>query len=375
MFTFYNINKNEKTKIFLNKLIDKKSSKKLKENYINNFTCFSNNPSHLSSINIKNKLNKNKDSITLKTNQSISTISSLINKNNHNEYKNFYTYNYRNKINDLNISTIHSNGKFKSNKKIKINLRDKIFNQSDKNIILKNKFISKKLKKNLSIQVKKKDLKDSLKDIKISSHYLGNILDNKFGVMTSTFCVNKNILLTSSHGNLNLNKNYNNSIQLESNDRNMNQKNEFKSINIQNHNNYFNAIRSPNFFPEIKTSINSEKIYNSLMSKMIAAFNSKLKEYSIYKSKEKNKSTSPNLIVENFRKNFNHFHKEKSSSNKHNFSYKVPVYERNTSFLLNNENKNKTLEEHLNKNIYRAIAIKSNRHAYNKNENKTSEYS
>jgi hypothetical protein len=380
MFTFYNINKNEKTKIFLNKLIDKKSLKRLNKDLPNNFTCFSNNPSHLSSINIKNRNNKIKESITLKTNQSISTISSMINKNNHNDYKNFYTYDYSNKINDLNISTIHSNGKFQNTKKIKINLRDKIFSQSDK-IILKNKFISKKLKKNLSIQVKEKNfLKDNLKDIKISSHYLGNILDNKFGIMTNKFSVNKNILLTSSHSSLRLKKNYNNSIQLEINDRNRNQINEFKTINIQDHNNYFNDIGTIKYFPEIKTPINSEKIYINLMNKMTEAFNSKLKEYLIYKLKEKNKSKSPNLILENFRKNFKQFKKEKSSSNKCtiNFIYKAPMYERNNSFLLNNESKNKTLGEHINKNIYRVIAIKNSR-SHNRfiniksNENKTSE--
>ena len=382
MFTFYNINKNEKTKIFLNKLIDKKSLKRLKKDLPNNFTRFSNNPSHLSSINIKNRNNKIKESITLKTNQSISTISSMINKNKDkdNEYKNFYTYNY--KINDLNMSTIHSNGKFQNTKKIKINLRDKIFSQSDKNIILKNKFISKKLKKNLSIQVKEKNiLKDKLKYIKISSHYLGNILDNKFGIMTNKFCINKNILLTSSYSNLKLNKNYNNSIQSETNDRNTNQKNEFKTINIQNRANYCNAIRIPNFFPEIKAPINSEKIYINLMKKMTEAFNSKLKEYSIYKSKEKNKSNSPNLIVENFRNSFKQLKEEKSSSNKYkiNFINKAPIYERNSSFLLNNQNKNRTLEEHINKNIYKVIAIRNNK-KYNKHtniksiENKTSEF-
>ncbi len=386
LFTFYNINKNEKTKIFLNKLIDKKSSKRLKENLPNNFTCFSNNPSYLSSINIKNK---NKESITLKTNQSISTISSMINKNNHNDYKNYYTYNYRNKINDLNMSTIHSNGKFKNTKKIKINLRDKIYSQSDKNIkniipnsIIKNKYISKKLKKNLSIQVnKEKDiLNDKLKDIKISSHYLGNILDNKFGIMTNKFSVNKNILLTCSYNNLKLKKNYNNSIQLEPNDRNANQKNEFKTINLQNHNKLFNAIETPNLFPEIKAQTNSQKIYINLMNKMTEGFNSKLKEYSIYKLKEKSKSNSPNLIVENFRKNFKQLKKEKSSNNKYkiNLISKASINERNRSFLLNNEKKNKTLEEHINKNIYRVIAIKSNKN-HNRlisllsNENKTSE--
>ena len=385
MFTFYNINKNEKTKIFLNKLFDKKSSKRLKENFPNNFTCFNNNPSYLSSINIKsknNKNNKNKESITLKSNKSISTISSMINKNNINDYNNFYTYNFRNKINDLNMSTIHSNGKFKNTKKIKINLRDKIFSQSDKNIILKNKYINKTLKKNLSIQVKEKNnLKDNLKHIKISSHYVGNILDNKFGIMTNKFSINKNLLLTSSYSSLKLKKNYNNSIQLETIDRNINhnQKNEFKTINIQN-NNYCNIIGTPNYFPEIKTPINSEKIYINLMNKMTEAFNIKLKEYSIYKLKEKNKSTCPNLIIENFKKNLNFFRKEKSNNNKCkiNFIYKAPKYERNSSFLMNNENKNKTLEEHINKNIYRVISIKSNKNHNRQlniksNENKTSE--
>ena len=116
------------------------------------------------------------------------------------------------------------------------------------------------------------------------------------------------------------------------------------------------------------------------MNKMAEAFKSKLKEYYIYKLKEKNKSNSPNLIVKKFRKNFKQFKKEKSSYNKNriNFINKAPIYERNNSFLLNNENKNKTLEEHVNKNIYRVIAIKSNkshnRHIKLKlNENKTSE--
>ena len=248
--------------------------------------------------------------------------------------------------------------------------------------LYKNKFISKKLRKNLSIQVnKEKDiLKDKLKDIKISSHYLGNILDNKFGIMTNKFLVNKNILLTSSHSSLKLKKNYNNSIQLEPNYRNTSQKNEFKSINIQNHNNYLNAIGIPNLCPEIKNIINPEKIYINLMNKMSEAFNIKLKEYYIYKLKEKNKSNSPNLIIEKFRKNFMQFKKEKSSYNRYNINFinKAPIYGRNNSFLLNNENKNKTLEEHINKNIYRVIAIKSNKSHkriinLKSNENKTSE--
>ena len=144
-FTIYNINKNEKEKILLKKLEHQRKSKELISP--NNPITLSNNRNLLKNLNPKSfdNLLENKK---IKISQSTKTITSILSNNkNYNIYNNKFIYTCENKynklLNDINISKIHSNGKFK-----RYNLREKIFNKiSEKNVILKNIYLNKELNK------------------------------------------------------------------------------------------------------------------------------------------------------------------------------------------------------------------------------------
>ena len=315
-------------------------------------------------FNVKKHNNyKTPDSTLIKINKSTNTTNSFINyKNKNNEnYKNYEI----NDINDINYATIHSNGKFNNIKQLRNNIRKRLF---EKNIILSNNFINNKLNKNLSMKFSlSKNNNSKWKGLNISSHYLGNTIDNRFGVTTNKICVNKNIILTSSHDNLKPKQNYDKtSIIIER--YTPTKKKEFKCINIPNHDSYFNGIGTTNFFPRIKNVINNENLYKKLMAQMTLVFNNKIKEYSLHKSNEKNSNASTQTNNECFRKTlknikqqklFNYDYKE-FKKNRKNFS---PIFVRNDSLFFNNEKKYKTKNEE-NKNIYKAIYIK---YGYNKN--------
>ena len=365
MFSLNNkINKKEKTKLLLNNL-KKLKNEKILSSPIHTINL-SINPYNLNNFKIKHTLSvknskkyKTPDSTLSKVNQSTNTIyTQIINK--HMNYKN---ENKCNEINDINMATIHSNGKFKNVKQhFKNNIRKKLY---EKNIILSNNFINNKLKKNLSIKLGLKDKDNSInnfrknwKGLNISSHYLGNTIDNKFGIITNKFCINKNIALTCSQDKLKLKQNYDTiSIILERN--NINKKKDFQTINIPNHNNYFNGIGTTNFFPRIENVVNNERLYQQLMNKMVAVFNNKIKEYSLHKSNEKNNNSSMAYTSDYFRKNLKRIKKQKlfiydKIEDKKNFS---PFKDKNDSFLLKKQESIKKIEE--NKNIYKIINIKN----------------
>lgn len=350
----YNSNKNDKEKILLKHLKKKPGIKKLISS-TNTINLSINRPnSKIYALSVKKSKNyKTSDSTLIKINQSINTANSF-------NYKNKNSENYKNyEINDLNIATIHSNGKFNNIKHLRNNIRKRLY---EKNIILSNNFINNKLNKILSLKLSlNSNNNNKWKGLNISSHYLGNTADNKFGVITNKFCVNKNIILTSSVNKLKLKENYDTtSIVVERNKSSKNK--EFKSINIPNHNNCFNGIVTTNFFPRIKNAINNENLYKKLMDQMTIVFNNKIKEYSLHKSNEKNVNASSQTNNDCFRKTmksikqqklFNYEYIEPKRNNK-NFS---PIFDRNDSLLYNNEKKYKTNNDE-NKNIYKAINIK-----------------
>ena len=206
IFSLYNSNIKDKSEILLKK---QPSSKKLLSSYN---TINESNSSYLKNLKINHSISIKKEKklkyqTTIKINQSTNAI------NTKKIFKlkiNNVTENCKNNnIDDINVATIHSNGKFRKNiRQKKDNIRKKIY---EKNIILSNNFIKNTLNKNLSLKLffNRKDsinnsYKYNWKCLNISSHYLGNTLDNKFGVITNKYCVNKNVILTSSHNNLNL---------------------------------------------------------------------------------------------------------------------------------------------------------------------------
>ena len=361
IFTLNRRNKSDKIKILLKNLKKLPTSTNEISSPINTINL-SANPSYLTNLNIKhtlsfknNKKYKAQDSIKGKVNHSINTIYTKINK--HINYKN-----ENNEINDINIATIHSNGKFKNVKQhFKNNIRKKLY---EKNIILSNNFINNRLKNNFSLKLGLKNKDNNLnnfrknwKGLNISSHYLGNTTDNKFGIITNKFCVNKNVVLTYSQNNLKLKQNFDTtSIIVERN--NINKRKEFKTINIPNHNNYFNGIGTTNFFPRIENVVNNEKLYQQLMDKMAIVFNNKIKEYSLHKSNEKNNNVSMAYTPNYFIKNIKNIKKQKlfayDIDNKSNFS---PLKEKNESFFLKKQENDIKNEE--NKSIYKVINIKN----------------
>lgn len=326
----------------------------------------------------KNNNHRTPDSTLIKNNLNSATNSNINYKNKNNDFHDNKYFN----LNDINATTIHSNGKFRNIKHFKKNIRKRLY---EKNIILSNNFLKSTLNKNISLKLalnkdcNRKNINNNWKGLNISSHYLGNTNDNKFGVTTNKFCVNKNIILTFAH-NLKL-KNPHNTSSLIEERNNRNKRKEFKTINIPNHNNYFNGIGTTNFFPRIKNTMNNEKLYKKLIDQMTMVFNNKIKEYSLHKSNEKNTNISSNKNVDFFRKTlknikqqrlFSYDNIEKNGNNnispsfnsKENI-YLSPSFNRNDSYTLNKEKKNKVNESI--KNIYKVINIYKNcNNQYNK---------
>ena len=380
MRSLYSSKNNDKKKIILKNIGQHFTSKKIYNAISLSNSTNKKNLNIKRTVSIKNNNNyRTPDSTLIKINhhQNNNTIQSNINYNNKKNY-----YNENNKhfdINDINIATIHSNGKFRSIKHFKNNIRKRLY---EKNIILSNNFLKNTLNKNISIKLglnKDSNIKSNnsnWKRLNISSHYIGNINNNKFGVTTKKFCVNKNIILTFAHNNLKLKNNINTSSLIA--ERNIrNKKKEFKTINIPNHNTYFNGFGTTNFFPKIKNTINNEKLYKKLMDQMTLVFNNKLKEYSLHKSNEKNSNTNSISSSKNndfFRKTLKNIKQQRLFSydninkNGYNINYPSfdnygnnnisPSFDKNDSYILNSEKTIKTNKDK--KSIYKVININKN---------------
>ena len=351
-------NKNDKIKLILKSFKKQYTSKNIQ--FPKNTNYFSSNPSFLQNLNIKhtysmkrNKNYKKEDITTIKVNQSGNNNNININNNNYYNGENDNS----NDINDKNIITIYSNGKFRNTKqKIKNTIRKKLY---EKNIILSNHFINNKLNKlNKKISLKitsnsnnKNNLINKWKGLNISSHYIGNTKDNQFGIITNKFCVNKNIILTCSYNNLKLKQKYGTtSIIIKRNNKNKIKNKEFRTINIPNHNNYFNGIGTTNFFPRVKNVINNDKLYKKLMEQMTVVFNNKVKEYSLHKSNGKNTNISSSHS-DYFRKGINSIKMKKL----YNYEYKIPKINNDKNLyqpinIKNSSNRNSNINIKLNQN-------------------------
>ena len=311
----------------------------------------SNNPLYLKNKDIKhtvsikkNKCNRTPDSTLVTINQTTHNLSNtnfLNNNNNNSSNKDIYNYN---DVNEINTPTIHANGKFKQ---LKSKIRKRLF---DKKLIVKNDFFNDTLNKHFLLQLhyenkNKNNDKDNWKGLNISSHYIGNTTDNKFGITSNQLYLNNNLVLTCSQSNLKIRKKYESPII---NDKK--KKNEFQTINIPNHNIYYNGINTTNFFPRIENIVNNEHLYKKLMNQMTTVFNNKIKEYSTYKSNEKN-NTKSTLDMNIFRKKLKNMRKQKIfNENKHvleinEINLSPLLIDRNDSVLKEinkNKNKNKT---------------------------------
>ena len=277
-----------------------------------NIINLSNDPS-LKDLTIKPivKLKNNYNSFTKKINQGTNTVYSVLkkvkNKNKHNRFmvkrkRLLPNYDDNKYGEDLNASTIHSNGKFQNSK---CNNQDNFSNKFNKKFVIRQnikRFIlngkkynnidpinKDKIIKGLLInneENNKKNLKDNLKSLNISSHYLGNTFNNKFGITTNKFCIDKNSILTYAKENNKYKNDYNTSSMLLN--KNNESKLKFITLNMPNNSNFFNGMSSSNACTRVKCVINNEKLYQKLINQMTIVFKNRIKKYSSLKSYEKN---------------------------------------------------------------------------------------
>ena len=277
-----------------------------------NIINLSNDPS-LKDLTIKPivKLKNNYNSFSKKINQGTNTVYSVLkkvkNKNKHNRFmvkrkRLLPNYDDNKYGEDLNASTIHSNGKFQNSK---CNNQDNFSNKFNKKFVIRQnikRFIlngkkynnidpinKDKIIKGLLInneENNKKNLKDNLKSLNISSHYLGNTFNNKFGITTNKFCIDKNSILTYAKENNKYKNDYNTSSMLLN--KNNESKLKFITLNMPNNSNFFNGMSSSNECTRVKCVINNEKLYQKLINQMTIVFKNRIKKYSSLKSYEKN---------------------------------------------------------------------------------------
>ena len=258
--------------------------------------------------------NRKKKTISKGTNAIYSIVNNGKNKNKINSFNDrkifFPCFDETKYVGDGNPSTIHSNGKFQNSinsneEKILNKVNDKfIIRQKIKKFILNNNGdnikLFEKMKKNKEMGLinnnenNKNNLKNNLKALHISSHYLGNIIDDKFGIVTNKFSIDKNLILTHSKPNKKyLNNNYN-PYSLVLNIKN-DPKLKFITLNMPDRSNFFNLVSSSNLFSKMKDSINNQKLYQQLMSQMSQVFKKRIKKYCILKSYEKNHKSLFNI--------------------------------------------------------------------------------
>ena len=131
------------------------------------------------------------------------------NKNKYNYYnvkkkRNFPDFDGKKNEGDYDTITIRSNGKFQSTQ------NEKFMNKTNKQFvnkqIVKKIFLNKDInnfnyKDNHKIINKEENSKKDWKGLNISSHYLGNTFNNKFGITTNKFYINKDLILMHSKNN------------------------------------------------------------------------------------------------------------------------------------------------------------------------------
>ena len=202
-------------------LIIKKTKKRNKSKDILmsfNIINLSNQPSLKDMTDIQKIKLKNNNSNAIispnKINIGINTVYSIIkklkNKNKHNYYnvkkkKNFPDIDGKKYEGDYE-TTIRSNGKFLATQNLMkfVNKNNKIFvnTRNRKKIIHKNTFKNREKHELINNEKKNKQtVKEDWKGLNISSHYLGNTFNNKFGITSNKFYINKDLILLHSKNN------------------------------------------------------------------------------------------------------------------------------------------------------------------------------
>ena len=346
-------------------LIIKKNKKRNKSKDILmpfNIINLSNQPSlkdmtDIQKIKLKNN-NSNAIISSNKINIGINTVYSIIkklkNKNKHNYYnvkkkKNFPDIDGKKYEGDYE-TTIRSNGKFLATQNLMkfVNKNNKIFvnTRNRKQIIHKNIFKNKEKQEIINNEKNnKKTVKEDWKGLNISSHYLGNTFNNKFGITSNKFYINKDLILIHSKKNRKYIHSYNaNSLLLK---RNSEKKMKFITLNMPNQSNYFNAMSSTNLFSGPNCVINNQKLYQKLIKQMTIVFKNRINKYSYMKSfekkyhsifKEENKFPT-NIMNIKQKKLFNYNNSQVSSIKKN-------IHEQNDLFMNKSRDKNDTFDSH-----------------------------
>lgn len=268
---------------------------------------------------------------------------------------------------ECNISTIHSNGKFqnlsnnnqeKNSNKVnnKFIIKEKIKriilnNNDDNNIKLFEKNKKNKVNKEIinSYENDKNYMKNNWKALNISSHYFGNLINDKFGIATNKFSVDKNFILTRSKPIKKYLNNY--STYKKKSDE---EKLKFITLNMPDRSNFFNLMSSKNLFSKRQDSINNQKIYENLMHQITYVFKKRIKKYSLLKKYEKyhkslaNDNFSDKNNISNikyqmlFNSRFSNKNVEIDENKKDKKHIKFNISGRNNSYINKNKDNYKT---------------------------------
>ena len=160
--------------------------------------------------------------------------------------------------------------------------------------------------------------------LNISSHYIGNTSDNKFGITSNKYLVNKDEIL-SGYTNLGF--------------KNTSNKNKFfKILNIPLYDNNAN-LREYELYFNPKYNMDGEKIQKKIFEQMAVVFNNKLKNYLI------NQSNDMKSAYIEFNKNLDLFNKEKL---RERFKNKTNLRKnKNYTYFYQNKNKKKFNENNI----------------------------
>ena len=330
----------------------------------------------------ENNNNNNIKSSSEKVNEGTNTIHSILkniktnNKNRHNYYNvkkkrvfpNLDDVKY---IEEYQSSTIRSNGKFLNSKQNQENYSTKFNKKFFIKQNIKKFFLNQNNLVNINDQQKqnKEIIKNNeennkngtgWKGLNISSHYLGNTFNNKFGITTNRFYVNKDLILTHTKESNKYKKDYKSDSLFMKNSsssrKDINLK--FITLNMPNNSNYYNGMSSTNIFAKMKNIINNEKLYQKLINQMTCVFKNRIKKYSFLKSyqKQKGNTFNENYFYRSYRdmkqkKLFNYSNIKKENVQNHN-----RFIERNVIYNSMSTKKNNTFDNH---NKYTQIKIRN----------------
>lgn len=225
------------------------------------------------------------------------------------------------KMENSKVNSIHSNGKFVNiiNMKYKNNIRNKLFDENIQKVL------------NYKQESTQINTRTKFNGLNLSSHYLGNTPDHRFGIITNKISINKNII-SFPEININTYADLINKKVIENTKQKL-----FQLINIPNHNNNFEEHIIRNFFPRILNNLQNKESYKRLLKKLPNKINNKFIEYSNSRAYKNNQICMLNK-------------QEKNSKEDKKKLIISPKGNKNIA-IFQNEAISKTLEGDINKNI------------------------